>query len=290
MIELEQLVLDKVVDYSSNLHFVAGHITRDGTLLLMESDCKEFDFFERPVRKRDWIIRMVKGESIETVELKNVRLIPTEIDVFTDGTLLIVQSRCLKEGNVIERNARRYNRNGQLIEAFTLGDGISHIQIDETDTIWVSYFDEGIFGNFGWEDPVGSAGLNAFTMNGQKLWSIRNDGIIDCCALNVVSSKEVYYFYYDDFHLIQLSDRKEVLRYRVEGEDSLDQFIFDQSGIIGQLDTYTLMRYQLNKKTLRKKEKLQLVDTAGKQINGPVFMRGTFLYAYGKDGIYGRLY
>ncbi|WP_227521547.1 hypothetical protein [Bacillus alkalisoli] len=285
---MEKLILEKVVDYSSTLNYVDGQITRDGTLLLIESDSKELDFFERPVHKHNWTIQMIKGESVETVELKNVPLIPTEIDVYSDGTLLIVQGRCLKEGNAIERNARRYNPNGQLIEAFTLGDGISHMQIDETDTIWVSYFDEGIFGNFGWDEPIGSAGLNAFTMNGHKLWNVRNDGMIDCCALNVLSSKEVYYFYNDDFHLVQLTEMKESFRYRVEGKDSLDQFIIDQSGIIAQLDTYTLMRYRLNKTTMRKKEKLQLVDKDGKQINGPVFMRGTFLYAYGKDGIYRR--
>ena len=283
---MEKLILEKLIDYSSNLNYVDGQITKDGTLLLIESDIQELDFFQRPVPKQNWTIRIIKGEKIETVELKNVPLIPTEIDLFSDGTLLLVQGRCLKEGNYIERNARRYNPNGHLIDAFTLGDGISHMQIDETDTIWVSYFDEGIFGNFGWDDPMGSAGLNAYSISGHKIWGANNYGMIDCCALNVVSSKEVYYFYYDDFNLVQLSEMKEVFRYRVGGNDTLEQFIFDQSGIISQLDTFTLLRFQTNKLSMKKKSKIKLVDKNGKQINGPVFMRGKYLYAYGKDGIY----
>lgn len=80
------------------------------------------------------------------------------MDLFSDGTLLIVQGRCLKDGNYFERNARRYNRDGQLIDAFTLGDGINHVQIDDNDTIWLGYFDECVFGNFGWEQPMGNDG------------------------------------------------------------------------------------------------------------------------------------
>ncbi|WP_159431574.1 hypothetical protein [Ornithinibacillus halophilus] len=33
-------------------------------------------------------------------------------------------------------------------------------------------------------------------------------------------------------------------------------------------------------------EKLQFVDGNGNRVIGPVFMQGTFLYVYGKDGIY----
>ena len=282
---MEKIILQKWMDYSSNLNFVSGQITRDGTLLLIESPLQEFDFFQRPVQKNNWTIRMIKDTGIETVELKNVPLMPTEVDLFSDGSLLIVQGRCLKDGKYIERNARIYNINGQLIEAFTLGDGISDVQIDETDTIWVSYFDEGIFGNFGWEQPMGSAGVIAYTMNGHKLWGASDYGMIDCYALNVVSSKEVYFYYYDDFYLVQLSEMKETIRYRVEG-NTIQQFIFDQAGLIGQVDMSTIMRFSIRNRTISPKEKLQLIGETGKRIIGHIFMRGKFLYVYGKDGIY----
>ncbi|MFS0647431.1 hypothetical protein AB1L08_21320 [Siminovitchia sp. 179-K 8D1 HS] len=294
MIKIEKLIMQKCIDFSSNLNFVGGQITRDGTLLLIESGLEEsgleeLDFFQRPVAKHNWTIRMINGENIETVELQKVPLIPTEVDLFSDGSLLLVQSRCLKDGKYMERNARRYNPNGQLIEAFPLGDGIENVQIDETDTIWVSYFDEGIFGNFGWEQPMGSEGIVAYTMNGNKLWGASGYGIVDCYALNVVSSREVYFYYYDDFFLVQLNEKKETIRYRVEGKGAMQQFMFDQAGMIGQIDMYTIMRFQIKNRTITPKKKLQLIDEHGKRIIGPVFMRGTFLYAYGKDGVYRKL-
>ena len=286
MIKIEKLVLQKCFDYSSSLNFIGGQITKDGTLILIESDLQELDFFQRPVQKNNWTIRIFKDDSIETVELKNVPLIPTEVDIFSDGTLLIVQGRCLKDGNYIERNARRYNPNGQLIEAFTLGDGIEHVQIDETDTIWVSYFDEGIFGNFGWEKPMGSEGLIAYRKNGSKLWGAGSYGIIDCYALNVVSSKEVYFYYYDDFFLVRLNEMEETIRYRIEGDDTITQFMFDHKGLIGQVDLSTIMRFRIRNRTITPKEKIQLIDESGKPIIGPMFMRGKFLFAHGRDGIY----
>lgn len=285
--EIERLILQKCMDYSSDLNFVAGQITRDGTLLLIESDVQDLDYFERPVPKNNWIIKIIKAGSIKTVELRNVPLIPTEVDMFSDGTLLLVQSRCLKDGKYIERNARRYNPNGQLIEAFSLGDGINDMQIDETDTIWVSYFDEGIFGNFGWDQPMGSAGVVAYTNSGQRLWGASDYGIIDCYALNVLSSEEIYFFYYDDFYLVQLSNRKESKRFRVNGRHhTLQQFMFNGEDLIGQIDISTIVSFQRKLRSFTSKEKLQLTDEKGKRIIGPVFMRGSFLYAYGKDGIY----
>jgi len=65
--------------------------------------------------------------------------------------------------------------------------------------------------------------------------------------------------------------------------------MFDQTGLIGQVDRNTIMRFRIRNRTITPKEKLQLTDPNGKPIIGPVFMRGTFLYAYGKDGIYKKL-
>ena len=286
MIVIEKLLMQKYINYCTDLNIIGGQITRNGTLLLIESALQELDFFERPIPKNNWTIRVIKKDNIETINLKNVPLIPTELDLFSDGTLLIVQGRCLKEGKKIERNARRYNVNGQLIEAFTLGDGISNVQIDEQDTIWVSYFDEGIFGNFGWEQPIGCKGLVAFSKNGQKLWEAADFSIIDCYAMNVVSSKEVYFYYYDDFNLIELSNMKETVRYLVQGENTIHQFVFDSLGLIGQVDLDTVMRFRVYDRTIKPKGKLVLVDENNKRINGQIFMRGSFLYAFGKDAIY----
>lgn len=112
---------------------------------------------------------MRADRDVMSVELKNLPLIPSHIDLFFDGTILIVQGRCVKDGANIEKNARHYCVDGTLLNEFTFGDGIADVQIDETDTIWVSYFDEGVFGNFGWDEaPLGIDGLIAFNRLGKS--------------------------------------------------------------------------------------------------------------------------
>ncbi|WP_176444820.1 hypothetical protein [Paenibacillus herberti] len=38
---------------------------------------------------------------------------------------------------------------------FLLGDGIQSVQVTDKGIIWTSYFDEGVFGNNGWDKPIG---------------------------------------------------------------------------------------------------------------------------------------
>jgi hypothetical protein len=47
------------------------------------------------------------------------------------------------------------------------GDGIEHVQATSAGEIWVGFFDEGIYGNYGWGSgtqlPVGRTGLVRFS-------------------------------------------------------------------------------------------------------------------------------
>lgn len=287
---MEKMTLTKIIPYHSTRNFISAQITMEGKLILIESDQQELDYFERPVKKANWTIRIIDEDNIDTIEIKNIAFIPSEVDMFSDGTILLVQPRCEKKGLVIERNARIYNPNGQLISAFTLGDGIEQMQIDETDTIWVGYFDEGIFGNFGWEEPIGSDGVIAFDKSGEKLWGARKFSIIDSYALNVTSSTHVQFYYYDDFKIVTLNEKKKVKSsYRIEGETSIQQFAFDENGLIGLALGNELIRYRKKGRTYAQKDKIQLVDNFGKRIIGPVFLRGKYIYANGKDGIYKKI-
>lgn len=85
-----------------------------------------------------------------------------------------------------------------------------------------------------------------------------------------------------------MNETKEPVRYRVEGKNTLQQIMFDEAGLIGQVDSYTMIRFTVRNRTIAPKAKIQLTDERGKRIFGPVFMRGRYLYAYGKDGIYRR--
>lgn len=286
MIKTEKLMMQKWMDLTINKNYVNGQITNDGTLVLIETELQELEYLQWPAPKRNWTIRIIKEDRDEAIELKNVPLLPSMVDFFSDGTILIVQSRCNGDGENLGRNARRYNPNGQLISAFTLGDGINDVQIDETDTIWVSYFDEGVFGDYTYGEPMGSDGLVAYSIEGQKLWGAGHYEIAECYALNVVHSKEVYFYYYDDFHLVQLDDQQEVARFLVEGDDTFQQFILDQQSLIVQVDSYTMMRYKIRNRTITPADNLYLIDEDGKRISGQVFMRGKYLYAFGKNGLY----
>ncbi len=286
MIKIEKLMMQKWMDLTINKNYVNGQITNDGTLVLIETELQELEYIQWPAPKRNWTIRIIKEDRDEAIELKNVPLLPSMVDFFSDGTILIVQSRCNGDGENLGRNARRYNLNGQLISAFTLGDGINDVQIDETDTIWVSYFDEGVFGDYTYGEPMGSDGLVAYSIEGQKLWGAGHYEIAECYALNVVHSKEVYFYYYDDFHLVQLNNQQEVARFLVEGDDTFQQFILDQQSLIVQVDSYTMMRYKIRNRTITPADNLYLIDEHGKRISGQVFMRGKYLYAFGKNGLY----
>lgn len=107
-----------------------------------------------------------------------------------------------------------------------LGDGIQSVQATSNGIIWTSFFDEGIFGNFGWNDPVGACGLVAWNAEGNKIYDFQPiddlDCICDCYALNVESDADVWLYYYTDFPLVHLHHRKvqSVWNMSIDGSDS----------------------------------------------------------------------
>ena len=76
----------------------------------------------------------------------------------------------------------------------------------------VIYFDEGIFGNFGWDHPgppgPGAGGLVCFDPDGKILWRFNgpdsDDSIDDCYAMNAAPDG-VWICYYTDFSLCRIA-------------------------------------------------------------------------------------
>jgi hypothetical protein len=139
------------------------------------------------------------------------------IQLLPDGAVLIVSARCRRyPDGTHDLNARIYDSQGQPREEFLLGDGIQHVQADRKGNIWVGYFDEGVYGNYGWGGagdaaPVGASGLVCFDAKGQKSWEYGPvpgvDVISDVYALNVFGD-EAWAYYYTDFPLVRIaSDR-----------------------------------------------------------------------------------
>jgi hypothetical protein len=110
-------------------------------------------------------------------------------------------------------NAVVYDRNGRVLRRFLLGDGINDVRATPDGTIWVSYFDEGVFGNFGWghpgPEPVGAPGLRAFSATGQPVFAYDaaragTDTICDAYALNVAPDGSAWVYFYTEFPIVRV--------------------------------------------------------------------------------------
>lgn len=126
-----------------------------------------------------------------------------------DGGLLLVCARSFYRGpNDFERNGHLFDLDGKHIRSILLGDGIQSVQATRSGVIWTSFFDEGIFGNYGWNGPVGADGLLAWNSQGQELFHFAPtpglDSICDCYALNVESEEVTWCYYYTEFPLVRI--------------------------------------------------------------------------------------
>ncbi len=146
-----------------------------------------------------------------------------KIETLPENKILIVGSRCRRnQDGTHELNAQIYSSHGIKEQEFLLGDGIRHVQSDAKGNIWVGYFDEGVYGNFGWQysgGPFGAAGLSCFSPSGQKMWDFEPpegyEAISDCYALNV-TKEGVWAYYYTDFPIALIDSEWGVRCWRVD--------------------------------------------------------------------------
>jgi len=217
--------IGRIPELSEDYSLIARSVANEGSLLFLfveraaeravaetfQLDIGTFPRTKMDVPKRFCLIRAALG-STEIIELPELDVTFPQVDIVADGRVLLVGARCSfrAEGD--------YDLNGIVIDPLSgrstrmlLGDGIRGVQVDDLGRIWVSYFDEGIFGNFGWGDPgsapVGLAGLVCFSDSGEKIWEYpyqTHDPISDCYALNV-SGSQAAIFFYTDFPVCRIS-------------------------------------------------------------------------------------
>ncbi|KQZ70112.1 hypothetical protein [Nocardioides sp. Root151] len=140
------------------------------------------------------------------------------IQELPNGDFLVVGARCAWRPEGPERNALIVGHDGAVVHEGTLGDGIEHMLVDDSGGIWVGYFDEGIFGNFGWgspgPEPLGSAGIVRWSPMFEKLWeyeAIDDYWLADCYALNVDSDR-VWACPYTDFSILEIASDQATAR------------------------------------------------------------------------------
>lgn len=123
--------------------------------------------------------------------------------------ILLLGARCRYHGaNGPEKNAVIVDLQGNIVNEFCFGDGIRDCIVTKNGNIITSYFDEGVFGNYGWNNPIGSCGLIVWNDKGEVKWRADRD-ICDCYAINVDDGDNLWYYYYTEFELVKTDLHKE---------------------------------------------------------------------------------
>jgi hypothetical protein len=116
-----------------------------------------------------------------------------------------------------------YDKHGAVRSTIDLGDASEDLQTTPDGLIWVSYFDEGVFGA-----SIGQQGLVCFNSAGEPVFKYAEFAeqadlpmICDCYAMNVDQTSAVWINYYTDFPLVRLRNFK------------LDQ-VWNSFGVLGK--------------------------------------------------------
>ena len=159
------------------------------------------------------VIHSVDTDIVVSFDIAEVTAAHPHIQPLAGSRILIVAARCFYVDGAGEENATIYRADGQVERRMVFGDGINAVQVSRGQQIWVSYSDEGIFGNFGWREPIGRDGLLCFDTDGKIIWRFHppdgSDQICDCYALNV-ANRAVWAYYYTDFPVVRIAGDKQI--------------------------------------------------------------------------------
>jgi len=96
------------------------------------------------------------SETVLDVAIECERFTIHDVQPLPNELLLACARSFYKGPDDFEKNGRIDTRDGEFLREILLGDGIQTVQAMSSGVIWTSYFDEGVFGNYGWTDPVGA--------------------------------------------------------------------------------------------------------------------------------------
>ncbi|WP_328425311.1 hypothetical protein OG470_16690 [Micromonospora sp. NBC_00389] len=157
----------------------------------------------------------VHREGVATsVRISDLPLAHPTVQVLPDGRVLVVAARCRWRPGGPDRNAIIYDGDGRVVAEKTVGDGIEHVRVSRSGHIWMGYFDEGVYGNYGWggpesPPPLGAPGLVRFSPDLEPDWRYPSHvdepwgAISDCYALNV-DGDTAWACYYTGFPVVRI--------------------------------------------------------------------------------------
>jgi hypothetical protein len=295
------LSLSPIVQLNSvatDINIVAFNVGSDGTVYVVLA-IKTLDYrteqpgwasFAKTIPDTPQNYRVVafqENQLILDINIVEEKFNIQHIQPLPSNEILLVCGRShYKSLTEFEKNGRIYSLSGEFSREILLGDGIQSVQANSKGIIWTSFFDEGIFGNLGWDDPVGASGLVAWNSAGNKIYDFKPlDGlgrIRDCYALNVESDSDVWLYYYVDFPLVHLRHEKvhSVWNMPITGSHSFSIFgnrVLFRGGY-NDRDTYHLFSLHSDGE-VKLLHQFQLVDQIGQKITAKrVVGRGSSLY------------
>jgi hypothetical protein len=160
----------------------------------------------------DWKVIRSDGTGFRTVIVPAVSVLVSYIQPFQNG-LLLAGARCSWRRKGPEQNALVVDWNGGVERGFTLGDGIKDVRVTVDGEVWASYFDEGVFGNYGWSNPgppaIGSSGLVRFDSSGKIVFTYDEGAagtgsICDAYALNLADDGDIWVYFYTEFPIVRI--------------------------------------------------------------------------------------
>ncbi|HSA49188.1 MAG TPA: hypothetical protein VLH10_03635 [Yinghuangia sp.] len=156
-------------------------------------------------------------EPAEAARIPRLTVSHPHVQLLPEGRVLLVGTRAWwrPEPEGPERNAVVHDADGRVSAEGVFGDGIADVVTTPAGNSWVRYFDEGIFGNFGWgydgaPPPIGASGLVRFGPDLRLDWSYAMGGdewggMWDSPALNV--DGETAWVSYEQTHpIVRIQD------------------------------------------------------------------------------------
>ncbi len=168
----------------------------------------------RPVAAR---ITVHTPNLASVIPITDLGLAHITVQPMPGGQFLVAGARCRWRRDGPDRNGVLYDANGQVVAERVLGDGIGHVLATSSGQVWIGYFDEGIYGNYGWgqantDESAGAAGIVRFSPRLAPAWHYPRytevgpwDAISDCYALNV-DDPCAWACYYTDFPVVCIRD------------------------------------------------------------------------------------
>lgn len=171
-----------------------------------------------PVRATDapWRASLVATRpdgASAVVEIDGLTITFPILQPLPGGMFLIVGPRCEYTAEGPQHNAVVIGPDGSTLRSGVLGDGIEEVRTTTSGRIIVGYYDEGVFGNFGWggpdgPEPIGAPGIVEFDADLRRVWAYPVDddaapAIFDCYALNVIGDT-IWACPYTDFPVLRI--------------------------------------------------------------------------------------